>query len=232
MTIQEAITGYLRFAGIKEMHIAAALIDCDGVLFDTEKISWRAARRAADAIGFAMTEAQQQSFIGMNMRDYKKKLTEYIGDEAAADEYLRVFDEQSQKIIDTEGIPLKPGAREILEYLKTKDYTVALASSTKRARVEENLRRTDFRKYFGVVFGGDNVRHSKPSPDIYLAACGEVGVDPRKAYAVEDSFNGVRSAHAAGMGCIMVPDIVPPTDEIRAMCAFVFNDLFEMMEKF
>ena len=208
------------------------IFDMDGVLFDTEKISWRAAKRAAAAIGFAMTEAQQKSFIGMNMRDYKKKLLTYIDDEAAADEYIRVFDVQSQVIIDTEGIPLKPGAREILEYLKMKDYTVALASSTKRERVEENLRRTDFRKYFGVVFGGDNVRHSKPAPDIYLAACEEVGVDPREAYAVEDSFNGIRSAYAANMGCIMIPDIVPPTDEIRAMCEFVFRDLFEMMKKF
>lgn len=204
----------------------------DGVLFDTEKVSWRAAERAAAAIGFAMTEAQQASFIGMNMRDYKKKLMSCGIVEADADEYIRVFDEQSQVIIDTEGIPLKPGARECLEYLRAKGYPLALASSTKRERVEENLRRTDFLKYFGVVFGGDNVRHSKPAPDIYLAASEAVGVDPRDAYAVEDSFNGIRSAYAAGMSCIMVPDIVPPDDEIRAMCSFVFRDLFELQKCF
>lgn len=203
----------------------------DGVLFDTEKISWRAAKRAAAAVGFDMTEAQQASFIGMNMRDYKKKLTEYI-DEAAAEEYIRVFDEQSQVIIDTEGIPLKPGAREILEYLNAKEERVALASSTKRSRVEDNLRRTDFLKYFGVIFGGDNVRHSKPAPDIYLAACEAAGVRPEEAFAIEDSFNGIRSAKAAGMKCIMIPDIVPPDDEIRAMCEDVFGSLLEMMEKY
>ncbi|MBR5428687.1 MAG: HAD family hydrolase [Clostridia bacterium] len=208
------------------------IFDMDGVLFDTEKISWRAAKRAAAAIGFDMTEAQQASFIGMNMRDYKKKLMDYQICEADADEYIRVFDEQSQVIIDTEGIPLKPGARESLEYLFSKDYPLALASSTKRERVEENLRRTDFRKYFGVVFGGDNVRHSKPAPDIYLSACEAAGVKPEDAFAVEDSFNGIRSAHAAGMRCIMVPDIIQPTDEIRGMCEFVFRDLFEIEKNF
>ena len=203
------------------------IFDMDGVLFDTEKISWRAAKRAAAAVGFDMTEAQQASFIGMNMRDYRKKLTEFV-DEASADEYIRVFDEQSQVIIDAEGIPLKPGAREILERLNEQGDTVALASSTKRSRVEDNLRKTDFLKYFGVVFGGDNVTHSKPAPDIYLSACAAVGVDPRDAFAVEDSFNGIRSAHAAGMRCIMVPDIVQPTQEIRDLCDFIFKDLFEM----
>ncbi len=110
------------------------IFDMDGVLFDTEKISWRAAKRAAAAVGFDMTEAQQASFIGMNMRDYRKKLTEFV-DEASADEYIRVFDEQSQVIIDAEGIPLKPGAREILERLNEQGDTVALASSTKRPAI-------------------------------------------------------------------------------------------------
>ena len=81
--------------------------------------------------------------------------------------------------------------------------------------------------YFDVVIGGDLLKRSKPEPDIYLMACRELGVEPGQAYAIEDSYNGIRSAHAAGMHPIMVPDLMPPTDEMRQKSVVICADLYE-----
>lgn len=69
--------------------------------------------------------------------------------------------------------------------------------------------------------------HGKPAPDIYLAACEKLGADPAEAIAVEDSYNGIRAAHAAGMKPVMVPDILPPDDEMREKAVHICRDLHE-----
>ena len=84
--------------------------------------------------------------------------------------------------------------------------------------------------YFDVVVGGDNVPRSKPAPDIYLQACAEAGADPLETFAVEDSHNGIRSAHAAGMKALMVPDLLPATDDIRPLCTAVLPDLLAVKD--
>jgi beta-phosphoglucomutase-like phosphatase (HAD superfamily) len=71
---------------------------------------------------------------------------------------------------------------------------------------------------------------SKPAPDIYLKACAELGTDPRTAYAVEDSYNGIRAAHAAGMTPIMVPDMVPANDEMHERSAIILPDLLAVRD--
>ena len=87
------------------------------------------------------------------------------------------------------------------------------------------MERTGLISYFDVIIGGDMLTVSKPAPDIYLRACADLGVDPRTAYAVEDSYNGIRSAHAAGMHALMVPDMVPATDEMRGLARAILPDL-------
>ena len=84
--------------------------------------------------------------------------------------------------------------------------------------------------YFDVVVGGDLIKNSKPAPDIYLTACERLGVKPENAAAIEDSFNGIRAAHAAGMKAIMVPDMIEPDDEMREKAYVIKRDLFEVME--
>lgn len=74
------------------------------------------------------------------------------------------------------------------------------------------------------------MEHSKPRPDIYLLACRELGVDPEEAYAIEDSPNGIRAAHAAGMRPVMVPDMIAPDDEMRELSFLIRTDLFEVLD--
>ena len=80
--------------------------------------------------------------------------------------------------------------------------------------------------YFHAITGGDQISHSKPDPEIYLKACEKLGIDPKSAYAVEDSYNGIRSSYSAGMKPLMVPDLLPPTEEMEEKAYRIFKDLF------
>ena len=105
-------------------------------------------------------------------------------------------------------MPVKEGAYEVLTYLREHGYKVALATSTPWETVEDHLARTDMAGYFDVIVTGDMIENGKPAPDIYLLAAERLGVDPADCVGVEDSPNGVRSVHAAGMRAVMIPDMV------------------------
>ena len=124
-------------------------------------------------------------------------------------------------------IPLLPYAKEILEYLKPR-YRLALASSTRGPTVERQLQAAGVIDFFETRTTGEQVVHSKPNPEIYLMACKSIGMKPEECVAIEDSLNGIRSAHAAGLHPIMVIDKVQPTEEIRKMCDSIFDSLDEL----
>ena len=107
---------------------------------------------------------------------------------------------------------------------------MGLASSTRLAVVTEELQQAGLYDYFQAVTGGDQLKRSKPEPDIYLTACEKLGVKPSDAYAVEDSYNGIRSSYSAGMMPIMVPDLLPPTEEMYEKSVVVLEDLVRVRE--
>ena len=122
------------------------------------------------------------------------------------------------------------GAGELLTWLQEKGVKIALASSTGQEKVLSHLRIADFTDFFQVVIGGDMVEHSKPLPDIYLKACELLGVKPENAIAIEDSPNGIRSAAAAVMLPVMVPDMVEPTPEIEELLYHKCDSLFAVRD--
>ena len=112
---------------------------------------------------------------------------------------------------------MKPGVREILDFLKARNIPIALATSTGRERTLRRMELTGLGSYFSAIITGDQVVHSKPDPEIYQLACRALGTDPAQTIAVEDSRNGILSASQAGMKVIMVPDMIPPTPELDAL---------------
>ncbi|MBQ1515821.1 MAG: HAD-IA family hydrolase, partial [Lachnospiraceae bacterium] len=91
--------------------------------------------------------------------------------------------------------------------------------------VREELAAEDILRFFRTVVGGDQVSRSKPAPDIFLRAAELLGVAPERALVLEDSYNGVRAAHAGGIPVIMVPDLLPATDEMYGKAAAVLGSL-------
>lgn len=200
------------------------VFDMDGVLFDTQKIYCRAWEEAAGVLGIPDIGEPLRRCIGMNRNDQELILKEFYNDKFPYDDFYREKDKAFDAIL-TRGVPLMKGTREILEFLKKKRARVAIASSSRVGMVEDNLKNTGLTGFFDKIVGGNLVTHSKPNPEIYLKACEMLGVKPEESYAVEDSYNGIRAASAAGMKVIMVPDMQPPTEETDALVYKKFDSL-------
>lgn len=203
------------------------IFDMDGVILDSESISDITWDKAACEFGVKMTADILNSCRGSNKNDILEKLAQIYGKAFDAEGFLDRTGELFTEIENTKGIPLMPYAKETLEALKPR-FKIALASSTKGPTVERQLTATGVIQYFEKRITGEMVTHSKPNPEIYLMACNAIGLKPEECYAVEDSLNGVRSAAAAGLKTIMVPDKVQPTEEIKALCWKILKSLKEV----
>ena len=210
----------------------AVIFDMDGVLFDTERLCRETWNMIAKEQNLENIDDVLTACTGSNRQDTILIMKKAYGEDFNALAFMETCSQINIKKMQEEGIPVKKGAKEILEYLKAENYKIGLASSTRRFRILENLERSGFKDYFEIIIGGDMVEHSKPNPDIYLLACKELGVNPAETFAIEDSPNGIRSAYNAGMKAVMVPDLLEPTEEILSMTVTCKKDLLEVIEYF
>lgn len=207
----------------------AVIFDMDGILFDTEVLCRDSWVSVARQYGITDMEEFFPTCIGRSMKDNAASFRERYGQQTDYLAFRKQADICFWKYIQENGLPIKPGVYEILEALKAADYQIGLASSTGYNSVVEHLKRAEIIEYFSVLATGDMVEHSKPHPDIYLLACERLGAEPGETYAIEDSPNGIRSAHAAGLKPVMVPDMIEPDREMREKAAVICGDLEEAM---
>lgn len=210
----------------------AVVFDMDGVIFDSERLvleCWEkvARKHHLDGITEAMTAC-----IGTNEVKTKEILFDYYGKDFPYNELRKEASVLFHETADADGLPVKRGLRELLNYLRQCNVPMAVASSTRLETVSLELQQAALYEYFQVVMGGDQLKRSKPEPDIYLMTCDKLGVLPEHTYAIEDSYNGIRSAYSAGMSPIMVPDILPATEEMRKKSVVVLEDLLQVREWF
>ena len=195
----------------------AIVFDVDGVLFDTEVMLRRVWEEHSTELGWPQVGENYLAFVGQNRNGIRQKMLEMFGPEFPALDFLIHCANRSQELVEAEGVPMKPGVREILDYLHSVDMPLALATSTNSTRTFRRMEMTGLDRDFPVMITGDMIEHSKPAPDIYLKACEKLGVDPADAIAVEDSANGIRAAHAAGMQVIMIPDLISCSPELEPL---------------
>ena len=213
----------------KSDKIKAIIFDMDGVILDSESVSDITWEKAAKEKGLSVNDEILNACRGTNKNDTMTILKKYYGGDFDSEAFLERTSELFHEIEEKDGIPLLPYAKEILSYLKPR-YRLALASSTRGPTVERQLRAAGVIDYFETRTTGEQVEHSKPNPEIYLMACKSIGMKPEECVAIEDSLNGIRSAHAAGLHPVMVIDKVQPTEEIKKMCENIFDSLDGLKE--
>ena len=206
------------------------IFDMDGVLFDTERISYECWEEIGEAMELGDLSEGIRGCIGLNRNDTEALMYRLYGEDFPFDEFIETVHILMKKRLLEEGTPVKEGVRELLKYLAENGYIIGMASSSGRESVMGHLEETGLAGYFRAVITGDMVEHSKPDPDIYLKACEELGVTPTNAVAIEDSLNGIRSAYRAGMKPVMVPDLIEPTPEIEAMLYGKFYSLLDVLD--
>ncbi len=203
----------------RRFRIDAVIFDMDGLLIDSERPSLTAwdhvARKHNIGSGDdVLRRPLFRSLIGVNEATTGKVLARELAGLTDAEQFRRDWIEAYLQLLANEPVVLKPGVLELLEWLKAEDIKRAVATSTAIALAEAKLESVEIRDYFLTVTGGDQVTNGKPAPDIYLAAAASVGAVASSSVGLEDSPNGVRAAHAAGLSVIQVPDLVQPDTEL------------------
>jgi HAD superfamily hydrolase (TIGR01509 family) len=207
----------------------AVVFDMDGLLFDTEVLYRDAMISSALRLGVEMTEHVFLPMIGLPAEASRAHLINHYGNDFDVDTFWVESANDFRRLIAGRQF-LKAGVIELLGHLDRCGLRCAIATSSGHQDVQRNLSAHDLRERFQVIVAhGDYVR-GKPNPDPYLRAAERLGKAPEACLALEDSFNGVRSASAAGMMTVMVPDLIPPTDEIRKLCLRIAADLNEVRE--
>ena len=207
--------------------IKGLIFDMDGLLFNSERM----VQRTWTVVGREMGYPQMGEVLFNTLGFTKEKETVYFRETLGESFPIQEFHERTRKsfydILDREGMQVKPGVREILSYGKEKGLKLAVATSSNKPYAMRLFCDAGIEGYFdGFVFGR-KVTKSKPDPEIYLKACDTVGLSPEECIAFEDAPSGVRSAAAAGIRVIMIPDLLQPEEEIRSLAYRVCSSLEE-----
>lgn len=209
--------------------VKAVVFDMDGLLVDTETVVFAAMRQAAGEIGGEMPFQTFQRMVGLPHAASDPILVEHFGEGFDLAAYSASVSRYFRAELAA-GIALKAGVVEILDALDALDLPRAIATSSSREAVEQSLGPHGLLDRFGAFITRDVQGRGKPHPEPFLRAAAALGVAPQDCLALEDSHNGVRSASAAEMMTVMVPDMLDPTEEMRTLTVRIARDLHEVRE--
>jgi len=205
----------------------AVVFDMDGLLVDTETVVYRAMQRAAGGIGGEMPFATFQRMVGLQHAASDLIVLEHFGEGFDLEAWSAAVSAHFREEMAA-GIALKAGVVEILDQLDALGLPRAIATSSSLESVRQSLGPHSLVDRFHALITRDVQTRGKPHPDPFLKAAEALGVDPADCLALEDSHNGVRSASAAGMMTVMVPDMLDPTEEMETLCVRIARDLHEV----
>ena len=206
--------------------IRAVVFDLDGVLIDSEQV-WDDVREAlAHERGGRWHEGAQRDMMGMSSPEWSRYMHERIGLAEPPEEINRIVVERMLERY-AEGPPWLPGAIDAVRRLAA-DFVLGLASSSNRELIDRVLEAGGIAGCFRATASSEEVAAGKPAPDVYLEVACRLGVDPHDCTAIEDSHNGIRSAKAAGMRCVAIPNAHFPPGEATAEADAVVASLAEL----
>ena len=213
-------------------NIKAVLFDLDGTLTDTEKYYQIAWPEALAHFGYEMSSEKPLELRSLGRPYAVEKFKEWYGEDFDYWQVRNYRKEIVEEILRKDGIPLKPGAKETLQWLRNHNIFIALVTANDKERAERYLKKIGLFEYFNAVICADMVERGKPAPDIYRYACEQLKLSPCETYAVEDSPNGCTSAYEAGCNVIMIPDLTEPDEELKKKLYKRLDCLFDITKLF
>ena len=212
------------------------VFDMDGVILDSEKIYRKYEYVAAEKYGLPMDNIEEfcNRIAGGTKHTNKIVFQEFFNTDIDYMEYRDVVSAGVEAYATEYGYEVKPGIKELFDFLKERKIKIALATSTDKDRATRFLEPHGLLPYFDAMVFGDIIPpgRGKPNPDIYLAACKQLGTKPAETIGVEDSRNGVLSSSRGGLFTVMVVDLIPPDDAVREYADKIYTNAYEITELF
>ncbi len=207
--------------------VDAVIFDLDGVLLDSEAAWVEVKREFTEESGGHWQERAQLDMLGMSSIEWSRYMHDELGVPVPPE---RISSEVADRLVQRyrQRLPLLPGAVEAVRSL-ARDWPLALATSSNRNVIDLALEKSGLTDAFAATVSSEEVDRGKPAPDVYLEAARRLNADPSACVAIEDSANGIRSAHAAEMAVIAIPNQdFPPEPDALALAALVFDSLEEL----
>ena len=205
------------------------IFDMDGLIFDTERLFMNEKNRILLEYGYPARESDYIQTLGLGGAALNEKLAALYGPSYPADEITERTRMRVTAHIRAHGPTVKPGIRTLLVQLRELGIPCCVATSTPGPIAAEYLALAELDSYFARVLGGEAVTHSKPAPDLFLAACACLAAEPAHALVLEDSENGILAAAAAGIPVICIPDLKQPDPRIAERAAAVLHSADEVI---
>ena len=212
---------------IDNREIKLAIFDMDGLLLDSEKINREMWIKTAKMLGYEMTFEQWFGLLGTNEESEKQYLYNLYGSDCPAEKFRSVRMKLIGEYAEEFGIPVKKGAKELLEFFKENGVSCVVATSSVRARAEKFLEKAGLLGYFDSLTCGDEVKLGKPDPELFEKAAKKAEIEAEKCVVFEDSENGIIAANRAKMIPVCVPDLQPSTQTIKELAIII-----ESLDKF
>lgn len=210
--------------------LEAVLFDMDGLMVDTETLATQALIHCAKEQGYDMSVEETLQVLGFTEKNIYEFWTKYfentqVDGKKLTDAHYKYI----ENILFTTGPNKKPYIEELLIYLKENNYKVAVASSSSLHHIENNMEKTGLRKYIDKIASGQEAKHGKPAPDVFLLAAERLGVKPENCLVLEDSKAGVKAGKSAGATVYMVPDMFKPDAEVTEIADRIISSLGEVI---
>lgn len=207
------------------------IFDMDGVLTDTEPLHYEVWKQVFAERGLEIDYEHYKDCIGSTRLFLCELLLKHYGRDFRNDASLPVrFAELKEQFLNEHGIPEIPGAAQAVKALHKKGYTLAVASSSPLRYIEFSMKELGIDSCFTLLFSGEQVKNPKPAPDTFLAAAEKLNVSPKDCIVIEDSANGSRAAHAAGMYCFGFANPHSGNQDLSAADQ-IFHSFEELTEK-
>ncbi len=181
---------------------AAVIFDMDGVIIDSEPLYLKVNREVFRELGIPFTEEEYNSYVGLSNREMWESIIDKHRLNRAIDDLMSLQQQKDREILNSGEGKTVPHVKELLNELREEGVPMAVASSSAMTIIEMILNQFSFRPYFQVLVSGEEMKRSKPAPDIFLHTAGLLNVAPSECVVIEDSANGVRAAVDADMKCV------------------------------
>ncbi|GAB2535017.1 HAD family hydrolase [Nocardia heshunensis] len=214
----------------REKPVRAVVFDMDGLLLDSERLAVESLGLSGQELGYELSEQFRHSLIGMPADTCRAMAVTAFGPDFPLEEFFRRHETVIARLVDDGRLTVKPGVTELLDELDHRGIPRAIATSSNRVRTRHHLGAVGLADRFDAIVTRQDVHHGKPHPEPYLTATAALRADPEFTLACEDSPNGLRAAHAAGLRCLLIPDLIPATPETTGLAHRVYPTLYDAID--